>query len=78
MDIFEAVSSSRFHHQWLPDNISVESNSIELTVQEHLQSLGYDLVNRGAIGRVNAIMAVPGGLLAGAADTRGNNVATGF
>ena len=78
MDIFEAVSSSRFHHQWLPDNISVESNSIELTVQEHLQSLGYDLVNRGAIGRVNAIMTESEGTLASGADRRGNNVATGF
>ncbi len=78
MDIDKAVSSTRFHHQWLPDNIIVENSLLDSVDLKRLKMMGYNLVTRGAIGRVNAIMSESEGTLAAGADRRGNNVATGF
>jgi gamma-glutamyltranspeptidase / glutathione hydrolase len=78
MDVRQAVDTSRFHHQWLPDYISHESNSFDSATVTKLKSLGYNLSQRDAIGRVNAILVLPDGKLAGCGDRRGNNSACGY
>jgi len=78
MTIQQAVDSGRFHHQWLPDYISVEGDAFDSTSLMKLEKLGHKLRKRGAIGRVNAIMKLPDGSLQGGADPRGNNSATGY
>lgn len=78
MTIAEAVDTGRFHHQWLPDNIMYESGSIDSTVINKLTDMGYTMEPRYAIGRVNAIMVLPGKRLAAGADKRGNNAACGY
>jgi gamma-glutamyltranspeptidase/glutathione hydrolase len=77
MDIADAVNSGRFHHQWLPDWISYEKEAIDSLTVLKLNEIGYQLKLRNAIGRVNAIMVLPGGKKAGGADKRGNNSALG-
>jgi gamma-glutamyltranspeptidase/glutathione hydrolase len=78
MNIRQAVDTGRFHHQWFPDYISYERNSLDSSTIIKLQRMGHRLMERGAIGRVNAIMILPDGKKAGAADRRGNNSAYGY
>ena len=78
MNIRQAVDTGRFHHQWLPDYISYERNSLDSSTVMRLQRMGHELRVRNAIGRVNAIMILPDGRKAGGADKRGNNTACGY
>jgi gamma-glutamyltranspeptidase/glutathione hydrolase len=50
----DAVNNPKFHHQWLPDQVMVE-NDFPKEVQKKLSSMGYELVNRGQIGRTEVI-----------------------
>ncbi len=68
MNIAEAVSAPRVHHQWMPDAIDVEQG-ISVDTQRLLAARGHTLTPRPAFGNVNAILAVPGGW-AGASDSR--------
>jgi gamma-glutamyltranspeptidase/glutathione hydrolase len=78
MNIRQAVDTGRFHHQWLPDYISYEKNSLDSSTIMKLQAMGHELRERNAIGRVNAIMILPDGRKAAGADRRGNNSACGY
>ncbi len=78
MNIMQAVDTGRFHHQWLPDYISYENNSLDENTVSTLKSIGYRLNSRQAIGRVNAIKILPDGRKEGGADRRGENSACGY
>jgi len=78
MTIRQAIDTGRFHHQWLPDHISYEKNSLDSSTLLRLGKMGHTLMPRYSIGRVNAVMILPDGRKAGGADYRGNNVASGF
>jgi gamma-glutamyltranspeptidase/glutathione hydrolase len=78
MDIGKAVNAGRFHHQWLPDIISYEKSAADTLALKKLAEMGHLLRERTAIGSVNAIMIVKGGIKAGSADKRGNNSASGY
>jgi gamma-glutamyltranspeptidase / glutathione hydrolase len=74
----EAVHGLRFHHQYLPNQISYEKGAFSLSLVSELQAKGHTVIERGPIGRVEAIMVHPGGKLEGVADTRGDDCAGGF
>jgi gamma-glutamyltranspeptidase/glutathione hydrolase len=78
MNIWQAVDTGRFHHQWLPDFISYERNSIDSTEMAALKLMGHEMRQTGALGRVNAVGILQDGRLAGAADRRGDNSACGY
>jgi len=78
MDIRQAVDTGRFHHQWLPDMISYENNSLEQSVIRGLEDIGHHLQSRSSIGRVNAVMILPGKKKWGVGDIRGDNSAHGY
>jgi len=78
MDMQEAVNASRFHHQWLPDEVAAEKNSFSPALRSRLKDKGYHIVDRSAIGRVDAILVSPSGILFGGADSRGDDKAVGF
>jgi len=78
MSIWNAVDTGRFHHQWLPDRISYERNSIDSATLNLLNGMGHETNPVGALGRVNAITVLQDGKLAGAADKRGDNSACGY
>lgn len=78
MNITQAVDSGRFHHQWLPDQISYERNYFHSSTLDRLVRAGHKLSERTSIGRVNAIMIMPDGKMAGGPDRRGNNSAFGY
>ena len=79
MTMQESVSTPRFHHQWLPDNIKFET-SFDTLVFNSLKKLGYaiDQINSPIIGKVDAILVLPDGQLEGGADPRGDDAADGF
>lgn len=73
----DAVYKPKFHHQWLPDEIAVEK-SFPADVREALKKMGYKIVERTAIGRVEAIKVLPDGRFEAVADNRGDDAAEGW
>lgn len=74
----QAVSSKRFHHQWLPDVVEAEKDAIDSTTRAKLQLKGYKIVERGPIGRVDAILKTKWGYYQGGADPRGDDTKLGW
>jgi len=78
MSLQEAVESKRFHHQWLPDVIQIERNSIANEVIEGLTSMGHEYKYRPSIGEANCIMVNDSKLFLGTSDSRRGAVAVGY
>jgi gamma-glutamyltranspeptidase/glutathione hydrolase len=74
----QAVDSKRFHHQWLPDEVYIETDTtFSDAVKGNLQQKGYKVIVKGASGRVDAILITKDGLQGGA-DHRGDDTAIGW
>ena len=78
MGMQAAVNVKRFHHQWLPDTIFTEPQAFTPEVTQQLEAMGHTVEARGLIGRVDAILVLPGGNLEGGADPRGDDAAVGY
>jgi gamma-glutamyltranspeptidase/glutathione hydrolase len=71
MSIREAVSSPRIHHQWLPDQIRIETRGTTVDSERLLAQMGHDIEMRGYQGVTHCIMIDPEtGERVGAADPR--------
>lgn len=70
MPLDEAVAASRFHHQWLPDMLTIERYGFEEETLEALKAKGHEFreINRMAV--IKAIQVLEDGKLHGAADPR--------
>lgn len=78
MSMSEAVAASRFHHQWLPDEIMMETKSFDDQVQEKLRMIGHKMRDIRSIGLVDAILVTKDGKLEGGADPRSDDHAEGW
>ena len=78
MTMQEAVDAKKIHHQWVPDILYVEKNSISNETKEQLISIGHKINERGSIGRMNCILINSDNKLEGGSDKRGDNIALGY
>jgi len=78
MNIQEAVNAPRFHHQWLPDVVSVEHGFSPATVKV-LERVGHEVKPEDSWSDGECIMIDPRtGDRLGASDKRNNGKAVGF
>jgi len=77
MNATDAVNKPKFHHQWMPDEVMLEKGFSE-EVKKELQTMGYKVSERGAIGRTEVIKILANGKREVAADKRGDDSVSGF
>lgn len=76
MNVAEASTAPRIHHQWLPDELRVEEG-ISLDTVRLLRAKGHDIALKDAMGSTQSIMRDPAsGALYGASDPRRPDAAT--
>ncbi|MEG4505360.1 gamma-glutamyltransferase [Microcoleus sp. F6_B4] len=78
MNVGDAVSAPRIHHQWQPDRLMVERGGFEAATLSELRRRGHLIVEGDGWGNANAIVLTADGWLEGAADRRGEGEARGF
>jgi gamma-glutamyltranspeptidase / glutathione hydrolase len=76
LSLEDAVWRPRFHHQWLPDVVYVEK-TFPMDVRAKLEAMGYKIVERGNIGRFEAIK-ISNNKVEAVADNRGDDHAEGY
>ncbi len=77
MTLEEAVAAPRFHHQWLPEQITIEQDGFDSLTLQQLKSMGHAINTTQRIGLVDAVMQ-RGGMLIGVADRRGGDDVEGY
>ncbi|MBI4907050.1 MAG: gamma-glutamyltransferase [Acidobacteria bacterium] len=76
MNVQDAIDAPRFHHQWLPDKLSLERGFSPDTIAL-LKGRGHNVDSITGVALVEAIVAEKG-ILAGGTDRRANGKAAGF
>ncbi len=77
LNIQDAIDRPRFHHQWMPDGISMEVNGFSPDTVAILQAMGHKVSTSASVARVEGIL-LSDGWLQGAADGRGSGKAVGY
>ncbi len=79
MELQAAVDAPRFHHQWLPDRISLDRSAFPADVLDALKSRGHAIEERKPRAEGLAIGAATSDpWIRGAADSRGFGIAEGY
>ena len=79
MNIQEAVAAPRVHHQWTPDYLYLERDTLPSAILKALLQRGYQIRERGSIGDAHGILVDPAtGKRWGGADPRMDGVAVGY
>jgi gamma-glutamyltranspeptidase / glutathione hydrolase len=74
----QALSAPKVHHQWLPDQLRIEQQSLSSTTLEDLKKRGQSIAEQSPWGNANLILMRPDKTLEGAADPRGEGAALGY
>jgi gamma-glutamyltranspeptidase / glutathione hydrolase len=78
MNVNQAITAPRFHHQWLPDRLYVESLWFSPETMAKLKAMGHNVSATGNIALVHTIMADSNGNFYGAADPRASGYVAGY
>jgi gamma-glutamyltranspeptidase / glutathione hydrolase len=78
MSLKDAINAPRFHHQWYPDEIQVESGVLDKNTKMQLISLGHTIKDIHSIGKIDAIQFMEDGSMTGYSDSRGYGKALGY
>lgn len=68
MNVAEAITAPRVHHQWLPDELRIEEG-LSVDTIDRLRQRGHATFIKNTMGSANSVMRIPNGLT-GAADPR--------
>jgi gamma-glutamyltranspeptidase / glutathione hydrolase len=77
MNIQEAVNAPRIHHQWLPDQISVEPFALSPDTKNILSEMGYKIAEQAPWGAAEAILIGPKDAATATQQTAGNDAMAG-
>ncbi len=79
MNILEAISAPRMHHQWMPDSIISEQNGISADTLAIMKGYGH-IFNEtsGSVASATGIMIDDKGIRLGAIDPRSDGKAIGY
>ena len=77
MTIKQAIDATRFHHQWIPDVVALESDFPE-DIETGLKNMGYKTIKRGKFGRMDGILISGDGKRMAAGDKRGDDSVAGY
>ncbi|MFB2772908.1 gamma-glutamyltransferase [Pelatocladus sp. BLCC-F211] len=78
MNVGEAVSVPRIHHQWLPDELRIEPFGLDTLTLAELQRRGHKIKQTQPWGNINAIAVTSDGSLEAATDPRGEGAPRGY
>ena len=70
-DLQDAVNRPRMHHQWMPDAVVSEPDTLSPETASELENRGHELRPRRQLGEVHAVRFLAGGTVEAAADPRG-------
>jgi len=73
----QAVGAARFHHQWMPNVLQLESDWPDPSVPSALEQLGHDCSELGSVGVVQLIRVTADGIHA-ASDPRKGGAPAGY
>ena len=73
----QAIDGPRFHHQWIPDAIGIETGFPEAT-ENALKAMGYSISKRGQFGRMDGVQISSNGKRIAAGDKRGEDSVAGY
>ncbi len=74
----QAVTSKRFHSQWLPDEIQIESGAVSDNAIMQLEKMGHKCNKTWRLGCCDAILILANGEYETGADPRGDDTAAGW
>ena len=77
MSLKEAIDAPRFHHQWIPDQVGVETDFPEETMNA-LKANGYTIIKRGRFGRMDGVQILQDGKRNAVGDKRGDDSVAGY
>jgi gamma-glutamyltranspeptidase/glutathione hydrolase len=70
-----AVDRPRIHHQWMPDVLRIEAESLSPETRRALERRGHEIESTVQIGEVSAVRGIVGGEVMAAQDPRGPGAA---
>jgi len=70
MDLEKAVNAGRFHHQWLPNHITVEAGALDSITMAALRDMGHEFKEIERMAVIKAIHVRDDGKLHGVGDPR--------
>lgn len=71
------MNAPRIHHQWLPDQITVEPLALSADTQVNLEAMGHKIVSQTVWGAAEAILIGPEAGAESAAESSGNDAMAG-
>ena len=74
----EAVAVPHIHHQWLPDNIRLESGGFDESFKQKLRGYGHELIESEPYGDLEIILIDHSGISAPASDPRQRGYSSGY
>ncbi len=78
MPLWQAVSATRYHHQWYPEEIRVGPPFFDQNTESHLKKMGYKINHKSLGCKIQAIMREDDGRLHGVSDPREEGMSFGL